>query len=152
MPSGHYQFVVMSYWHLNSLITFTRLMQHIFTHLAGKEFVVYMGDITVMSPDIPSHLTRLRHVLEVLKSANLKIKITEFLKTAITHPGHTASVDGIAPNADKAEAIKNYPKSTSVREVQSFLGLVGFYRFFMLNFSYIATPLTKLTQQQYGFE
>ena len=51
----------------------------------------------------------------------------------------------------KIEAFIVWPRPTSVTEVRSFLGLVGYYRRFMKDFSKIAAPLTKLSQKNVKF-
>ncbi|XP_070025261.1 uncharacterized mitochondrial protein AtMg00860-like [Nicotiana sylvestris] len=47
----------------------------------------------------------------------------------------------------KIEAVQNWPRPTSTTEIQSFLSLGGYYRWFVEGFSSISTPLTKLTQK-----
>ncbi|XP_075478848.1 uncharacterized protein LOC142519703 [Primulina tabacum] len=52
----------------------------------------------------------------------------------------------------KIEAIKQWPIPTTVSEVRSFLGLAGYYRCFIANFSKIALSLTNLTRKAVKFE
>ena len=47
----------------------------------------------------------------------------------------------------KVQAVKDWPVSKSATEIGSFLGLAGYYRRFVQDFSSIAGPLTKLTQK-----
>ena len=61
--------------------------------------------------------------------------------------GHVVSKDGIQVDPKKIEAIIDWLRPTTVTEVRSFLGLVGYYRRFMKDFSKIAAPLTRLTQK-----
>lgn len=153
-PSGHYQFVMLPFGLHSSPGVFSRLMQLVFQRLIGKEILVYMDDIIVMSPDVQTHFIRLKHVLELLRTNNLKLKLSKcvFLKTTIKYLGHTVSAEGITPNADKVEAILNFPTPRSVTELQSFLGLAGFYRSYVENFSRLAVPLTALTRKNVPFE
>ena len=48
--------------------------------------------------------------------------------------------------------MKQWPSSTSVIDIKSFLGLAGYYRRFVEGFSSIASPLTKLTQKMVKFQ
>ncbi|GJU07783.1 putative reverse transcriptase domain-containing protein [Tanacetum coccineum] len=55
--------------------------------------------------------------------------------------------NGIHVDLSKIEAVKNWKTPTTPSEIQSFLGLAGYYRWFITNFSKIAKPLTSLTQK-----
>ena len=52
----------------------------------------------------------------------------------------------------KVEAIVNWSRPTNVSEVQSFLGMVSYYRRFMVGFSKLALPITKLLWNSNKFE
>ena len=60
--------------------------------------------------------------------------------------------EGIHVDPAKIEAITNWKAPQTVLEVRSFLGLAGYYRRFIKNFSRIAVPLTKLTCKSVKFE
>ena len=61
------------------------------------------------------------------------------------------SKDGIQVDPMKIEAVIDWPRPTTVTEVRSFLGLVGYYMRFVKDFSKIAAPLTRLTQKNVRF-
>ncbi|GKB53128.1 putative reverse transcriptase domain-containing protein [Tanacetum coccineum] len=61
-------------------------------------------------------------------------------------------VNGIHVDPSKIEAVKNWKAPTTPYEIRSFLGLVGYYRRFIANFSKIAKPLTSLTQKNKKYE
>ncbi|KAA3470316.1 Integrase, catalytic core [Gossypium australe] len=66
--------------------------------------------------------------------------------------GHIVSAAGIRVNPSKISAILEWKPPTNVSKVRSFLGLVGYYRWFVKGFSMIATSLTKLLQKDVKFE
>nr|GFA71118.1 DNA/RNA polymerases superfamily protein [Tanacetum cinerariifolium] len=61
--------------------------------------------------------------------------------------GHVVNRSGIHVDPGKIEAVKNWKAPTTSSEIRSFLGLAGYYRRFLANFSKIAKPLTSLTQK-----
>ncbi|GJR27034.1 putative reverse transcriptase domain-containing protein [Tanacetum coccineum] len=63
------------------------------------------------------------------------------------HLGHVINGDGIHVDPSKIEVVKNWKAPRTSSEVRSFLGLAGYYRRFIENFSKIAKPLTVLTQK-----
>ena len=66
--------------------------------------------------------------------------------------GHVVSEIGIAVDHSKVEAVQEWQRPTNVFEVRSFLGLAGYYRRFVEDFSRIAAPMTRLTRKGVKFE
>ena len=54
----------------------------------------------------------------------------------------------IRPNLDKIQAVQNFPKPQTKKDVRSFLGLTGYYRKFIRNYEDIARPLIDLTKKK----
>ena len=61
--------------------------------------------------------------------------------------GHTICKEGIKVDPKKVEVVVQWPRLTNVTEIRSFLGLAGYYRKFIKDFSKIAAPLTRLTRK-----
>ena len=85
-------------------------------------------------------------MFQKLEQAGLKLKPSkcELFCRQITYLGHIVSAKGIATNEGKVDAIKNWPNPTTVTEVCSFLGFVGYYCQFIPKFAQVAWPLHKL--------
>ena len=135
----------------NAPATFQRLMNQALRKVIGKKALVYLDDVIIFSRDLEQHEKDIREVLELIRKAGLRIKLKkcQFFKRSVEYLGHVISDQGISPNPEKIEKIKNYPIPTSADEVSSFLGLAGYYRRFIPNFGAIAKPLTLKKTKDY---
>ncbi|GJX72771.1 putative reverse transcriptase domain-containing protein [Tanacetum coccineum] len=99
------------------------------------------------------HVEHLRLVLELLKKEKLYAKFSkcEFWLREVQFLGHVINGNGIHVDPSKIEAVKNWKAPRTLTEVRSFLGLAGYYRRFIENFSKIAKSLTILTQKSKTF-
>ena len=75
-----------------------------------------------------------------------------FLLEEVAFLGHIVTREGIFVDPKKIKAVAEWTRPTNVTEIRSFLGLTGYYRWFVEGFSRIATPLTQLTQKNAKFE
>jgi hypothetical protein len=76
----------------------------------------------------------------------------EFWLQKVSFLGHILTAEGVAVDLEKVTAIANWKRPTIVTEIQSFLGLVGYYRRFIKGFSKIAKPMTRLLQKDQKFD
>ncbi|GJU32238.1 putative reverse transcriptase domain-containing protein [Tanacetum coccineum] len=95
------------------------------------------------------HADHLRIILELLKEEKLYAKFSkcDFWISIVQFLGHVIDRQGIHVDPAKIEAVKNWASPTTPTEVRQFLGLVGYYRRFIKDFSKIAKSLTELTQK-----
>jgi len=77
------------------------------------------------------------------KYMKLQLDKCEFLRKEVSYLGHIVGQTGVRPYEKRREAVKDYPKPKNTRELKGFLGLAGYCRRFILNFSRIAKPLTE---------
>ncbi|XP_070045396.1 uncharacterized mitochondrial protein AtMg00860-like [Nicotiana tomentosiformis] len=81
--------------------------------------------------------------------------ILVYSRSETEHADHLRTVlggKGIRVDTQKIEAVKTWPRHTTLMEVHSFLGLAGYYRKFVEEFSSLSAPLTKLTQKGIKFQ
>ncbi len=92
------------------------------------------------------HLQRIRALFDRLAEARLTINLAkcEFAMATVTYLGRVVGQGCVAPVQAKVMAVEKYPQPTTKKELQQFLGLVGYYRNFCKNFSTVVFPLTEL--------
>ena len=84
-----------------------------------------------------------------LKDAGFKLKPSKchLFKRSVTYSGHIVSVDGVATDPQKVQAVAEWSAPRRVNEVRSFLGLASYHRKFIRAFAQIASPLHALTEK-----
>ncbi|XP_058106972.1 uncharacterized mitochondrial protein AtMg00860-like [Magnolia sinica] len=92
-------------------------------------------------------------VLSTLKENQLYDKLTkcELWKEEVKFLGHVVKAEGITVDPTKVEVVSKWEQPSTVTEVQSFLRMVGYYRYFIKEFSRIARLLTQLTKKDARF-
>ena len=81
-----------------------------------------------------------------------KLEKSEFRLTKVNFLSYVVSEARIAVDHAKVEVVQEWQRPTNVFEVRSFLGLAGYYRRFVEDFSRIAAPMTRLTRKEVKFE
>lgn len=118
------------------------------TALKGLETIslAYADDVLVFGKNLLEHLSNMERVLKAITKAGLKLQIKKcsLLKTQVVYLGHKISNQGLYPDPEKLEAVKNYPRPTSIKQLQALLGCFNYYRRFVPRFAEIVFPLTDL--------
>lgn len=115
--------------------------------------VVFIGDIFVDSKIREEHEQHLRIVLQTLKGYQLYAKFNkcEFWFEKMSFLGHIISKNGITLDLTKVEIVAKWKQPEKLTKVRILLGLIGYYRQFIQNFSRIAGPLIELTKKHGKF-
>ncbi|KAK8939259.1 hypothetical protein KSP39_PZI011311 [Platanthera zijinensis] len=150
---GHFEFVVMPFGLTNAPAAFMALMNSVFKAFLDQFVIVFIDDILIYSKTEEEHAQHLRQVLQTLREQQLYAKFSKcaFWLTEVAFLGHVINAEGLAVDPAKIEAILNWTRPKSVTEVRSFLGLAGYYRKFVKDFSKLALPLTQLTRKNMVF-
>jgi hypothetical protein len=129
-------------------------MNKIIREYLDKFVVVFIDDILVFSKTEEEHEKHLRLVLEKVRSNKLYAKFSkcEFWLTKVAFLGHVISAGGVSVDLSKVKDVLNWMPPTTASEIQSFLGLAGYYRRFIKDFSKIAKTMMKLLEKNKAFE
>lgn len=154
-PTAQYEFNKTPFGLCNSPSTFQRFINQVFKdHIKNGILLTYMDDLVILAQNEEEAVARLREVLKTAEAYGLRIqwKKCQFLKTSIEYLGHHIENGRIRPSTSKTDAVARFPRPTTIKQVQSFLGLTGYFRKFIENYSLVAKPLTDLLKENRRFE
>ena len=134
----------------NATETFQMLMNKVFEGLINKICQVYLDDIIIYSNNIKDHLYHVQLVANRLEQHNLKIKLEKckIAQKKIEYLSHVISNGYISPSQNKVKDLTKFKSLLNAKQIHSFLGLAGYYRKFIKNFSTIASPLLIAAQEK----
>jgi hypothetical protein len=154
MRCGLFEYLVMPFGLTNAPAHFTYLMNSVFMPELDKFVVVVIDDILIYSKNEEEHAKHLRIMLTRLREHQMYAKFSKcaFWLEEIQFLGHVLSVKGITVNPSKVKDILKWNSPTTVHQVWSFLGLAGYYRMFIPDFSKIVKPITVLLKNNTKFD
>ncbi|XP_076382074.1 uncharacterized protein LOC143260475 [Megalopta genalis] len=137
-PSGQYDFAKTPFGLCNSPAVFLRFIQEVFKHLiACKVVLTYMDDLIVPGVDNEDAFQKLVQTLKVAEE-------NEYL-------GYEIEDGFVYPSPAKIKAVQYFPTPSSRKQIQSFLGLTGYFRKFIRDYGKIARPLSDLLKDNVKF-
>jgi hypothetical protein len=144
----------MSFGLTNAPAYFMYMMNKVFMEYLDKFIVVFIDDILVYSRNEEEHEGHLRLVLQKLRDHKLyaKLSMCEFWLKQVAFLGHVVSKGGISVDPSKVQDVLSWKTPASVSDIQSFLGLAGYYRRFIEGFSWISKPMTELLEKDKEFK
>ena len=159
---GLFQFCRLSFGIASAPAIFQRTMEALIGDIPMCK--AYLDDLIISGRSDEEHLKNLKLVLTRLREHGLRLRKDKcsFLQDSLNYLGHRLDATGLKPEVDKVKAVKEAPEPSNQAELQSFLGLLGYYRKFIPNLSKHIAPLHELlgnntkfrwgTRQQKAFE
>jgi hypothetical protein len=143
----HYEYIVMSFGLTNAPAAFMEAMNRMLHEYLDDFVLVFLDDILIYSKSEEEHDGHLSLVLEALRKNQFyaKLKKCAFWLSEVAFLGHVINQHGISVDPRNVASVVNWQRPATVTEIRRFLGLAGYYRHFVQNFSSIAKPLTRLT-------
>lgn len=150
--NGKYEYVRMPFGLKNAPSIFQRAMDNILRPYVGKICHIYIDDIIIYSETLEQHIRDIDTIMYELERAHMKISIekSRLFEKEVEFLGYVISHNVIKTNPEKVKTINDFPLPQTLRQLRSFLGMIGYYRKFIENYALIAKPLTKYLQCDTG--
>ena len=142
-PFGHYQFKRLPQGLATAPALFQQVMNDTLGDLQLECAVAYMDDIIIFSRDFESHCAHVEAVFKRLEEVDIKISMdkSQFAKHEVPFLGRIIGRDGMKPDPDKLEAIANYPRPKDKKAMERFLGMTGYQKRWIRDYSDLTAPL-----------
>ena len=100
--------------------------------LIGKNCFVYLDDIVVFGSSFQEHNENLLILFERLRQTGLKLQPDkcEYLRPEFEYLGNVITEEGVKPNPNKIQAVRDFKRPSNPTDVKPFLGLSNFYQIF----------------------
>jgi hypothetical protein len=132
----------------NAPTNFMRLMDDVLRPFANSFVVVYLDDILIFNKTWEEHMRHIQQVLITLRQHKLYANLEKccFGMNMVQYLGYIVDEHGVHVDPTKFQVIRDWPSSTTLTELRSFLELANFYRRFVLGFSHMALTLNQVTK------
>ena len=148
-----YQFTRVPFGTKDSMPAFIKALQII---LEGTEdfAIAYVDDILIHSYTLDEHLRHIDEILSRIEAAGftLNVEKCQWLKQQVEFVGMLISEQGVEPIPEKVAGIREFPRPTTKRHLQSFLGMINFYRHYIPRCADIEKPLYEISSPNAVFK
>jgi RNase H-like domain found in reverse transcriptase/Reverse transcriptase (RNA-dependent DNA polymerase)/Integrase zinc binding domain/Integrase core domain/SCAN domain len=152
-PFGHFRWRYMHFGCRNAPATFSRLVLKLFS---GLEMfcAAFLDDILIFSDNWEDHKRHLAEVLRRIKNAGLTLNLSKsvFAVAELDFLGYHIGCNRVQPREKKIAALLQYNRPIDRKTLQQFLGLAGYYRKFLPNFSHMSAVLSSLLRKNAEFK
>ena len=140
VSSGCYQGKRMPFGLMNAAATFNRVMRKMLDGVQNIEH--FIDDVLAHTATWDDHIKALKDLFQRVREAGFTIRPTKCYVgyDEVEFLGHKFSCNRIAMDEDKLMKIQDAAPPKTKTQVRSFLGLTGYYRKFVNNYSHVTTP------------
>jgi hypothetical protein len=145
-PYGSFQQKRLGFGLCNELATYCQLVERILQGIPTTVALGFLDNGVIHSKDLESHIQNLTTTLSAYAKAGLKLspKKCNFFRSEITFLGHTLNASGIRPIGSYVKSILNWKLPVTKSAARAFLGVTGYYRQFIKDYSEIAASWTDV--------
>ena len=149
-PFGLFAFRNMPFGIVNGPPIYSRIVTKALQHLPPIFFLIYIDDILVYSKSVPEHIEHLGLILEAHLRAGMKLKLKKckIARDSVDYLGHTVNQEGISMMDSYIQRIKDWPRPRTMKELRSYLGVIGYYRGFYPQFAQLTAGLQSLRNKK----
>ncbi|KAE8229428.1 hypothetical protein CF326_g5602 [Tilletia indica] len=143
---GLFQYKRIPFGLRNAPAFFQRFMDKVLGPLRWNQAVIYIDDAVVATDTMEEHITALHQLFASAEAVGLKFSPSKctFAVPSLVLLGRKVSGAGVAIWKDRAKAVEDLARPTTLQELYHALGLFGYYRAFIPRFAELASPLTGL--------
>lgn len=153
-PDGQFEFLMVPFGLCNSSAVFQRHIRTVFRKLTIQDVVlIYLDDLIIPARDEREYLRKLKQVLEMASDYGLRInwRKCNLLVRRVEYLGHIVEEGTVRSFERKVTTVARFPRPTSIKMIQSFLGMTGYFRKFVPQYALIARPLSQLLRNGVRF-
>ena len=144
-----YEYLITFFSLTNASVSFQSYIHEVLCEYLDIFMIIFLNTILIYSTEEGQHKQHVQTILKALLTAELFVKLLKCLFSVkhVLFLRYVLTDTEVEMKADQIFIIINWSESESVCEVQTFLSFVNLYCRFIQSFSYIAAPLTEITQR-----
>ena len=148
-----YEHMIMFFDLINVLSTFQQFINDELQKYLNMFCTTYIDDILIYNNFKKDHIKHVNKILKRFKKANIQANIDkfEFYKIEITYLNFIVDINHIRMNSRKIQIIVDWKTSICIRDIQTFIDFVNFYKRFLKYFSKIIIFLIKIIRKNKVF-
>ena len=148
-----YEYNVLLFELINELSSFQNFINDTLHDFLNVFCIAYMNDILIYSNSKKKHTQHVHQILKQLRVVELQINIEKckFSVIKVKYLNLIIIINEIKMNSEKINVIINWVTFQDVKDVQSFLSFVNFYKWFIKKFFKLIESLTVLIRKDQSF-